>query len=134
MTKEEKSTQWKTLVPKQAESGLSGAAFYRGQRLNRDRFYHWRRHFQSQDIADPPSFVQLVPSEALVFFGANSDPIDLVITDMTMPQMTGDKLAREIQSIRSDIPIILRTGYSEKISEERAKKSELENILKNHLN
>jgi len=55
-----------------------------------------------------------------VFFRDNSHQIDLVITDMTMPRMTGDKLAREMLNIRSDIPIILCTGYSNRISGEKA--------------
>jgi two-component system cell cycle sensor histidine kinase/response regulator CckA len=37
---------------------------------------------------------------------------------MTMPDMTGDKLAAELMKIRPDIPVILCTGYSKKISEE----------------
>ena len=61
------------------------------------------------------------PSEALAFFKANPDLIDLVITGMTMPHMTGDKLAQEILKIRPDTPIIICTGYSNRISEERAK-------------
>ncbi len=60
------------------------------------------------------------PSEALEFFRANSHQIDLIITDMTMPKMTGDKLARAILEIRSDMPIILCTGYNEKLSEDSA--------------
>jgi CheY-like chemotaxis protein len=58
--------------------------------------------------------------EALGLFGKKSDHFDLVITDMTMPQMTGDKLARELIRIRSDIPIILCTAFSEHISKEKA--------------
>jgi len=60
------------------------------------------------------------PSEALEFFRTHPDQIDLVITDMTMPHMTGDKLAREMLKIRPDTPIILCTGYSERMSEDRA--------------
>ncbi|MBW1702431.1 MAG: response regulator [Deltaproteobacteria bacterium] len=40
---------------------------------------------------------------------------------MTMPQMTGDRLARELMQIRPDIPIIICTGYSERITEGKAK-------------
>jgi len=60
------------------------------------------------------------PFEALEFF--RSDPIqfDLVITDTTMPRMTGDRLAQEILKIRSDTPVIICTGYSNRISEARA--------------
>ncbi|MBW2035495.1 MAG: response regulator, partial [Deltaproteobacteria bacterium] len=59
--------------------------------------------------------------EALELFKAKPDRFDLVITDMTMPHMTGDRLARELMKIRPDIPIILCTGFSERISEEKAK-------------
>jgi two-component system cell cycle sensor histidine kinase/response regulator CckA len=59
-------------------------------------------------------------SEALEFFRANPDQIDLVITDMTMPKMTGDKLVQAILEIRPDTPIILCTGHSDRISKESA--------------
>lgn len=45
----------------------------------------------------------------------------MVITDMTMPNMPGNKLASELIKIRPDIPILLCTGFSEKISKEAAK-------------
>ena len=45
---------------------------------------------------------------------------DLVITDMTMPKMTGKKLAAEVINIGPDIPVILSSGYSKKLSDERA--------------
>jgi CheY-like chemotaxis protein/two-component sensor histidine kinase len=60
--------------------------------------------------------------KALELFRANPDAFDLVITDTTMPYMPGDVLAVELIKIRSDIPIILCTGYSKRISEESAKK------------
>jgi CheY-like chemotaxis protein len=60
------------------------------------------------------------PLDALELFRSKSDQFDLVITDMTMPQMTGEKLIKEILNIRSDIPIILFTGFSEKIDEKKA--------------
>jgi PAS domain S-box-containing protein len=60
--------------------------------------------------------------EALELFRNNPSKFDLVITDMTMPAMTGDKLAQRMMEIRQDIPIILCTGYSEYITEERAKR------------
>ncbi len=58
--------------------------------------------------------------EALETFRAQPDRFDLVITDQTMPHMTGETLARELVQIRKDIPIILCTGFSNVISEERA--------------
>ncbi len=59
--------------------------------------------------------------DALELFREDPGKFDLVITDMTMPDMTGDRLAEELMSIRHDIPVILCTGYSEHISEEKAK-------------
>jgi len=59
--------------------------------------------------------------EALELFKATPERFDLVIMDMTMPNMTGDRLAQEILGIRPRIPVILCTGFSEYISEERAK-------------
>ncbi len=50
------------------------------------------------------------PLEALNTFQKNPDDYDLIITDLTMPKMTGDKFAKEIKKIRQDIPIILCTG------------------------
>ncbi len=55
--------------------------------------------------------------EALEAFRASPHKFDLIITDMTMPNMTGEKLAHEIKAIRSDIPVILCTGFSEQISD-----------------
>jgi PAS domain S-box-containing protein len=54
---------------------------------------------------------------ALAAFSARSDDFDLVITDLTMPVMTGDKLSEELTAIRSDIPVIICTGFSESIDE-----------------
>lgn len=58
----------------------------------------------------------LSSNEALELFRLTPDSFDLVITDMTMPHMTGDRLAVEIMKIRPDIPVILCTGYSKKLS------------------
>ena len=59
--------------------------------------------------------------EALALFQEKPEAFDLVITDMTMPIMTGDALAAEMMKIRPDIPVILCTGYSKTISEGAAK-------------
>jgi PAS domain S-box-containing protein len=61
------------------------------------------------------------PLEALELFKTDPNRFDLVITDMTMPHMTGNQLARALQDIRPDVPIIISTGYSEKISPEKAR-------------
>jgi len=59
--------------------------------------------------------------EAVEVFRKNPDHYDLVITDMTMPGITGDKVAKELIMVRPDIPIILFTGYSDLIDENKAK-------------
>ncbi len=59
--------------------------------------------------------------EALEAFKANPDNFDLVITDMAMPNMTGTQLAVEIRKIRPSIPVIICTGFSEQINEEKCR-------------
>jgi CheY-like chemotaxis protein len=59
--------------------------------------------------------------EALNTFQNQPDQFDLVITDQTMPDMTGSDLARRMLQIRPGMPIILCTGYSSLITEEKAK-------------
>jgi len=58
--------------------------------------------------------------EALEVFRTRPYYFDLVITDMIMPHMTGDIFAKELIAIRPDIPIILCTGYSERIIKNRS--------------
>jgi signal transduction histidine kinase/ActR/RegA family two-component response regulator len=58
--------------------------------------------------------------EALEEFASLPEHYDLVITDMTMPKMTGDQLARKLMEIKPDIPVILCTGFNETITEEKA--------------
>ena len=59
--------------------------------------------------------------EALEAFRSNPGKFDLVITDMTMPVMQGDELSSELTKIRHEIPIILCTGFSDTMSDEKAK-------------
>jgi len=61
--------------------------------------------------------------DALDIFYEKPEIFDLVITDMTMPKMTGLELAKALKKIRDNIPVILCTGYSELITEEKMKKS-----------
>ena len=58
--------------------------------------------------------------EALEAFRTNPDKFDLVITDMAMPNMSGDKLSIELTKIRPDIPVLLCTGFSQTMSVEKA--------------
>ena len=61
------------------------------------------------------------PSRPYLFLIAQ-DPngFDLVPTDMTMPRMTGIQLSEKIMAVRRDMPIIICTGFSEKIDQEKA--------------
>jgi PAS domain S-box-containing protein len=61
--------------------------------------------------------------EALDLFRAQPDAFDLIITDYTMPHMTGIELAREILRIRPAIPIILCTGFSAGVNAEKAREA-----------
>ncbi len=58
-------------------------------------------------------------TKALEMFRSKPDKFDLIISDMTMPDLTGDKLAQKIKKIRPDIPIILCTGFSEKLNKQQ---------------
>ncbi len=57
---------------------------------------------------------------ALAMLAENPTRFDLIVTDMTMPKMTGDKLSIEALKIRGDIPIIVCTGYHENFTETEA--------------
>ena len=59
-------------------------------------------------------------TEALKIFKSHPHNFDIVITDMTMPKMAGDELAKNLISIRPDIPIIMCTGYSDAMTEKEA--------------
>ncbi|MBI5896620.1 MAG: PAS domain-containing protein, partial [Desulfobacterales bacterium] len=61
------------------------------------------------------------PLQALALLQGAPDGIDLLITDMTMPKMTGTQLIAQALALRPDLPTILCTGYSEKINAHRAK-------------
>jgi len=67
--------------------------------------------------------------EALNAFKANPQIFDLILTDMAMPKMTGDQLAKEILSVRQDIPIIICTGFSEQINKELAERIGVKGFL-----
>ncbi len=58
--------------------------------------------------------------EALKLFSANPLQFDLVVTDQSMPFLTGEDLRMELMRIRFDIPVILCTGSSDRISWEQA--------------
>jgi len=67
--------------------------------------------------------------QALEIFTENPDAYDIIITDMTMPCLTGLDLAKEIWKIRPHMPIILCTGHSNLINEEQAKKEGIRRFI-----
>jgi signal transduction histidine kinase len=67
--------------------------------------------------------------DALREFCSKPFDYDLIITDMIMPEMTGDILAKKIKAVRSDVPIVMSTGYNEKIDAEKAKELGIRDII-----
>lgn len=67
--------------------------------------------------------------EALEWFKENPHNIDLIITDMAMPNMSGDKLSSEIKSIRPDVPLVLCTGYNDRIEDKNDKDMGIDGLL-----
>ena len=73
--------------------------------------------------------VQTDSLEALKLFKSRPHDFDLIITDMSMPKMSGDKLAQQILLVRPDIPIVLCTGFSTMIDEASARKLGIKGYL-----
>ena len=69
------------------------------------------------------------PADGLAALRADPRAFDLVITDLTMPGMTGVDLARGIREVRSDIPIILSSGYADEVPEETLKSLGIVQVL-----
>ncbi|MDJ0781670.1 MAG: PAS domain S-box protein [Desulfosarcinaceae bacterium] len=69
------------------------------------------------------------PSDALRLFCLQPQAFDLLLTDMTMPGFTGDKLAGEVHRYRGDLPVILFTGFSESLSEEIRRQAGIHTVL-----
>ncbi|MDM8516455.1 response regulator [Desulfobacterales bacterium HSG16] len=87
------------------------------------------------------------PVKALELFRSKPYEFDLVLTDMTMPQMSGVNLSKKLTEIRADIPIVICTGYSTLIDKEKARdmgiaayvkkpivKQEIEKVIRDVLN
>ncbi len=68
--------------------------------------------------------------EAFAEFRENPGDFDLILTDQTMPIMTGVDLSKEIMKIKPDLPIILCTGYSSMITKEEAKEIGIKKFAK----
>ncbi|MCW9034695.1 MAG: ATP-binding protein [Rhodospirillales bacterium] len=72
-------------------------------------------------------------AEALQYFKNNPYKVDVVLTDQEMPEMTGDILAQAVKEIRPEIPIVLMTGFSEKISGKAPEDQGLSDIIQKPL-
>jgi len=59
------------------------------------------------------------PEAALAFIRDQPFAVDLVITDQTMPGMTGDMLTEQIHALRAELPVLILTGFSNRLSPER---------------
>ena len=60
-------------------------------------------------------------AEALETFRTMPDPVDLVVSDVTMPRLSGDQLARALHEIQPDLPVILMTGFSNMVTSQHAR-------------
>ena len=66
---------------------------------------------------------------AYELFRANPDAFDLVITDQTMPGMTGEALAAQLLAIRPELPLVICTGFSQAFSEEKAREAGIQGYV-----
>lgn len=73
------------------------------------------------------------PEQALQIFSADPKAFDLVITDLTMPRMTGIEVTTQIHRIRPDISVILCTGYGNRLSEAQIEQSGLFGVIQKPL-
>jgi CheY-like chemotaxis protein len=76
---------------------------------------------------EPVGFTSSV--EALATFRASPGRFDAVLSDEAMPEMTGSELARAIRAIRSDIPIVLMSGYVTPALTQRAREQGVAEVL-----
>jgi len=67
--------------------------------------------------------------EAFEAFRTRPSSFDLVVTDMSMPNMSGDQLAKKLKSIRPDVPVIICTGFSERLHEDDISQKRIDGIL-----
>jgi CheY-like chemotaxis protein len=68
-------------------------------------------------------------NKALALFRENPALFDMLISDVTMPEMTGEKLVSQIKAIRGDLPVILLTGYSDRLQGETSESLGVEGLM-----
>ena len=74
------------------------------------------------------------PQQALQTFRQNPQSFDLILTDQTMPGMTGTELAAKARALRADIPVLLSTGYSSQINDNNIAQFEIDRLLYKPMN
>ncbi len=68
--------------------------------------------------------------DALASVRLDPSRFDVMITDLTMPGMTGDELSARVRELRPDLPILLATGYGPSLSPERARQLGIVSVLR----
>ncbi len=76
--------------------------------------------------------VCLSSAEALALFRTAMPPFDLVVTDYTMPRLTGDALIRALRQLRPALPVILCTGFSDTMDTARAQDAGINAFVTKH--
>ena len=71
----------------------------------------------------------LSPTEALARFRADPSAFDVVISDLTMPGLTGAQLACELRRVRANVPVILSTGYLDRLNDESVRSLQVRELL-----
>ncbi len=74
--------------------------------------------------------VETDPAQAWELFAADPQRFDLVVTDQTMPRLTGAQLAARVMGVRADLPVVLMTGYSATIDERKARELGIRTYLR----
>ena len=69
------------------------------------------------------------PLKALELFGKDPEGFDLVLTDMTMPRMTGEKMGLHMMAIRPGLPVLLMTGFTQQLTDELVRQQGFQGLL-----
>ena len=70
------------------------------------------------------------PRRALEIFRSDPDQYDIIVTDLSMPHMSGFDFAREVLALRPDMPIVMTTGYADSEDEARARQVGIRELVK----
>lgn len=67
--------------------------------------------------------------DAMAAFREHPQDFDLILSDMTMPHMTGDQIAREVKTIRPEVPVLIVTGFTDKIRQDEKESAGIDDVL-----